>query len=119
MNNTEHEIQTLFSRIDTRSHILQGSSKSTISLLTEAGRNAWAENLLGKIQKSLMLLSDTANIATEDATKLRKLLESSKYKDIFNFVKYGNWIKKQILEPIDDILLLLSKNHDTLISTIA
>ena len=119
MNNTEHEIQTLFSKIDASSEILHTSSKDTLSLLTEAGRNAWAENLSGKIQRSLTLLSDTASIATEDTVKLRKLLESSKYKDIFNFVKYGNWIKKQILEPIDDILDLLQKNHTTLSSTIA
>ena len=114
MNNTEHEIQTLFSKIDASSEILHTSSKDTLSLLTEAERNAWAENLSGKIQKSLILLSDTASLATDDTMKLRKLLKSSKYKDLFNFVKYGNWIKKQILEPIDDILDLLRKNHTML-----
>lgn len=33
-------------------------------------------------------------------------------------MKYGNWIKKQILEPIESILLLLTKNHDTIEKTI-
>ena len=33
-------------------------------------------------------------------------------------MKYGNWIKKQILEPIESILLLLEKNHAILMSTI-
>lgn len=111
MNNTEHEIQTLFVNIDTSSHILRASNESTISLLDEAGRNDWKENLLGKISESLKILSDTASLATEDTQKLRALLESSQYKDIFNFSKYGNWVKKQILEPIEEILLLLEKNH--------
>lgn len=58
-----------------------------------------------------------ASQSTDDAVELRKLLESSKYKDIFNFTKYGNWTKKQILDPIEEILLLLEKNHDILTKT--
>lgn len=107
MDNTEHEIQTLFGKIASSSIDLRVSSKESISLLTEAGRNEWKENLSGKIHDSLALLSEIASLTTKDATALRKLLESSKYKDIFNFTKYGNWVKKQIIEPIDDILLLL------------
>ena len=42
-----------------------------------------------------------------------------RYKDIFNFNKYGSWVKTQILEPIESILLLLSSNSVTLKSTIS
>ena len=114
INNTEHEIQTLFSKIDSSSLKLGWARKETISLLDEAWRNDWKDNLSKKITNSLTLLSETASLATEDTTKLRALLESSKYKDIFNFVKYRNWTKKQILEPIGEILLLLEKNNDIL-----
>lgn len=107
VDNTEHEIQTLFGKIANSSIDLRASSKESISLLTEAGRNEWKENLSGKIHDSLTFLSERASLTTEDTTTLRKLLESSKYRDIFNFTKYGNWIKKQIIEPIDDILSLL------------
>lgn len=117
-NNTEHHIQSLFSSLDREAKDLEGGKSTTLSLLDEAGRNAWKENLLGKINESITLLSDTAGRATDESRELKKLLESSKYRDIFNFVKYGNWIKKQILEPIESILLLLEKNHAILMDTI-
>lgn len=59
-----------------------------------------------------------AENATEDTLRLRNLLESSKYKDIFNFVKYGNWIKMQVIEPINEIHQLLEKNRDILEKTV-
>lgn len=117
-SNTEYTIQNLFSTLDTKAKKLQATSDSTLTLLDEAGRNEWKENLLGKIDESITLLSDLAGTSTEQSVKLRKILESSKYKDIFNFTKYGHWVKIQILEPIESILLLLSKNHATLEKTI-
>lgn len=117
-SNTEHRIQTYFVSLDEKARGLQTESDTSISLLTEAWQNAWKENLLSKINESLEVLSDLAGSSTDESQKLRKLLESSKYRDIFNFMKYGNWVKKQILEPIESILLLLMKNHDTLESTI-
>ncbi len=59
-----------------------------------------------------------AGWATDDIMKLRRILESSEYKNIFNFTKYGNWAKKQILEPIESILLLLNKNSVIIKGTI-
>ncbi len=67
---------------------------------------------------SIELLGSLAGNATDDTIQLRSILESSKYKNIFNFSKYGNWIKIQILEPIESILLLLQKNHDIIGKTI-
>lgn len=117
-NNTEHEIQTLFSNIYKSSLELKSGKKQSVSLLTEASQNAWADNLSGKIQESFELIGEMAKNATEDTLRLRNLLESSKYKDIFNFVKYGNWIKMQVIEPINEIHQLLEKNRDILEKTV-
>ena len=117
-SNTEHMIQTLFSQIDTTSKSLSSEKGTTISLLDAARTNAWKENLLGKMNESIELLGSLAGNATDDTVALRSLLESSKYKNIFNFSKYGNWIKIQILEPIESILLLLQKNHDIIGKTV-
>lgn len=111
-------IQTLFSQIDTTSKSLSSEKGTTISLLDAARANAWRENLLGKMNESIELLGSLAGNATDDTVALRSLLESSKYKNIFNFSKYGNWIKTQILEPIESILLLLQKNHDIIGKTV-
>lgn len=119
VNNTEHTIQTLFSDINTASEKLKSNQENTISLLTDAWRNEWSENLSGRLGESFEIINSLAGNATEKTIALRKTLESSKYKDIFNFNKYGNWVKKQILEPIESILLLLNKNNTTLKSTIS
>lgn len=118
MSNTEHKIQTLFSDIQDSSDRLNTSKKDTVFLLSDASKNEWKENLSARLGESFELINTIANNTTDKSIKLRKILESSKYKDIFNFVKYGNWVKKQILEPIEEILLLLNKNSDTLRNTI-
>jgi hypothetical protein len=119
MNNTEHQIQTLFGKIYDSSMALKDAKKNSISLLTEAGRNEWAESLSSRLNESFELIGEMAGHATDDTVKLRKLLESSKYKDIFNFVKYGNWVKDQVIAPIDEIYDLLTKNKITLKNTLA
>lgn len=114
MSNTEYRIQKLFTNINESSDNLRIGQQTSVLLLSEASRNEWQENLSGKLGESFQLIGRLAGDATDNTLELRKLLESSEYKDIFNFVKYGNWIKKQILEPIESILLLLAKNRDTL-----
>ncbi len=118
-NNIEHRIQTLFTEIYESSLGLQEAKKSSISLLTEAGANEWAKSLSARLEESFELINARARLATDDAVELRKLLESSQYRDIFNFVKYWNWIRTQILAPIDEIYLLLEKNHTTLENTVS
>jgi hypothetical protein len=118
-NNTEHRIQTLFTEIYVSSLELKEAKKTSISLLTEAGANEWAKSLSSRLEKSFELMDNHVRLASNDAVELRKLLESSRYKDIFNFVKYGNWIRKQILAPIEEIYLLLQEHHNTLESTIS
>lgn len=110
-HNTEHTIQALFHDIYEASVGLKAEKKESISLLTEAGQNAWVDNLSGKLNSSFEELNDMARLATDNSIDLRKELENSKYKDIFNFKKYDNWIKTQVLAPIEEILELLEKNR--------
>jgi hypothetical protein len=107
VNNTEHEIQTL-----------KSGQKQSISLLTEAGRGEWTNSLSSRLHDSFAVISEMAGKATNQTVELRDILESSRYRDIFNFVKYGNWIQGQVLSPIEEILTLLQKNHDTIYKTL-
>ncbi|MBC7498677.1 hypothetical protein H7170_03485 [Candidatus Gracilibacteria bacterium] len=119
LNNTEHEIQTLFQGITRASIALKSGQKQSISLLTDAGRGEWTDNLSARLRDSFEVISEMAGEATDQTVELRDILESSRYKDIFNFVKYGKWIQGQVLSPIEEILLLLTKNRDTITRTIA
>ncbi len=114
LNNTEHEIQTLFQSITRASIALKSGQKQSISLLTDASRGEWTDNLSARLRDSFAVISGMAGNATDQTVELRKTLENSKYADIFNFVKYGKWVQSQILSPIEEILLLLMKNRDTL-----
>lgn len=59
-----------------------------------------------------------ARLATDKSISLRTELEKSKYKTLFNFPKYDTWIKKQVLEPIEEILDMLKSNRDTIKKTL-
>lgn len=118
MNNTEHKIQTLFSNISDSSDELKTWQTETILLLSSASQNEWQENLSGRLTESFEFIGKLAGNATDKTVELKKILESSQYKNIFNFLKYGNWVKKQILEPIEEILLLLNKTSITVNKTI-
>jgi hypothetical protein len=93
LNNTEHEIQTLFSDITDASIELKSGQKQSVSLLTAAGRGEWTDNLSARLSDSFEIIGEMAGDATDKAVELRKILENSKYKDIFNFVKYGKWVQ--------------------------
>lgn len=118
VNNTEHEIQTRFAQIARASIALKSGQKQSVSLLTEAGRGEWIDSLSSRLRDSFAVISEMAGEATDQTVELRTLLENSKYKDIFNFVKYGNWIQGQVISPIEEIIVLLTKNRDTIMSTI-
>lgn len=117
MNNTEHTIQNLFSEITDASIKLKEERKNSITLLTEAGRNEWADSLSTRLKESFEVINTHAKMATDKTIELSSLLENSKYKDIFNFTKYGNWVKIQILTPIEEILDLIEENLHILDST--
>lgn len=89
-----------------------------MNLLDEARRNEWKDSLLTKINESNEILAKLASTATDDTRRLREILESSEYQSIFNFSKYRSWVKRQILEPLDSIYLLLGENRDRISETI-
>jgi hypothetical protein len=118
VNNTEHEIQTRFQSITRASIALKSEQKKSVSLLTDAGRGEWTDKLSSRLRDSFTVISEMAGEATDQTVELRDILEKSKYKDIFNFVKYGNWVQWQVYSPIEEILLLLTKNRDTINKTL-
>lgn len=118
-NNTEYKIQSLFTRIDNNSHKLQNEKNTLVSSLTEAKNNEWLENLSGRINDAFKKLNIFANSTTNDSITLRKMLEKSKYHDIFNFPKYDTWIKNQVLTPIIELISLLEKNENIVTNTIS
>lgn len=117
-NNTEHTIQNLFAKVNIASIVLKKEQKNSISLLTEAWRNEWAESLSSRLRESFEIISKNAEFATEKSLELRKKLEESQYRELFNFSKYGNWIKTQVIAPIREISELLEKNKHTLEDTL-
>ena len=118
VNNTEHEIQTLFHGITRASIALKSGQKQSVSLLSDAGRGEWTDTLSARLRDSFTVISEMAGTATDQSVELRKTLEKSRYADIFNFVKYGNWIQGQVLSPIEEILALLMSNRATIEKTI-
>ena len=60
VRNTEYRIQNLFTKLDDDAGKLQRANDISLSLLESAMRNEWKENLLGKMNDSLSLLSDLA-----------------------------------------------------------
>jgi hypothetical protein len=117
-NNIEYKIQNLFSRIDNWSHMLSEKSDESISLLQEAQKNAWKDNLLTKINDSLENIGTISSKSVDASKNLKTTLEKSKYSTIFNFRKYQNWVKREILEPIENIIALLEANKILLLESI-
>lgn len=118
-NSLLYRINDTFLRLDESSCILQDSSKSLVSDLSNAQKNEWMENLSGRITASITTVNTHANKSVQDTILLRRLLESSSYSKIFNFPLFESWIRDQVIQPIDEIILLLEKNQKILQKTLA
>lgn len=119
MHNKEHTIQSLFHTIMESSIELKEKKKESVTLLTEAWRNDWVDNLSGKLHSTFEVINNSAETATESSIQLRNELENSEYKNIFNFPKYDNWIKSQILTPLEELLELVESNERTISQTLS
>lgn len=108
-----HEISTIshaFENIDEYSKKLESEKNELIVLLEEAKNNNWKDSLLIKINGWIVVINNQASKAVGQSIDLKKLIEKSKYTQMFNFSIYNSWIKKQILTPLQEIRSLLSQN---------
>lgn len=92
--------------------------KENINFLTEAKNANWIENLFTKINSSFSEINNLASVSIDKSLKLKKKLQNSDYKNIFNFTKYDSWLKKQIILPMENLKNVLLKNEEILNSTI-
>ena len=110
---TGHEITIIndnFENIDFDSKELIIEKNNLSKLLTDAMNNDWKSSLLTKIKTWIEDINVYASRAIDTSIILKKQIESSKYKEMFNFSIYNSWIKKQIYTPLKQILDLLDKN---------
>lgn len=115
---TEYEINNLFVEISQKWNSLEEKIQENINFLTEAKNANWIENLSTKINSSFSEINNLALNSTNLSLKLRKKLQNSDYKNIFNFTKYDSWLKKQIILPMENLKNVLIKNEEILNSTV-
>lgn len=111
-------INSLFLNIDKSSNSLENSKLEVKNYLEEAKSNSWEDWLLLKINNSISKINDLAKNTINLSLKLKEEMIKSKYKDIYDFKIYDNWIKKQIYKPLFDIKELLEVNLKILSETI-
>lgn len=111
---TEYEINNLFVEISQKWNFLEQKIQENIRFLTEAKNANWTENLSTKINSSFLEINNLALNSTNLSIKLRKKLQNSDYKNIFNFTKYDSWLKKQIILPMENLIEVLEKNEKIL-----
>lgn len=107
---TENSINSLFSSIEKSSNILQCQKQKLLDSL-ENGTGFY------DFQKVFSLLSRSADSSIINSHKLEKLLKDSKFHDIFDFEIYHSWIRKQVREPLEQILNLMEDNLQILKET--
>lgn len=108
------KINTGFENIDNYSNSLANEKDNLTKLLNEAINNDWQDSLLTNINKKLELINKFAWESIESNVELKKDIESSEFKEMFNYVTYNSWIKNQILLPLEQIKTLLLKNLEIL-----
>lgn len=113
------KINELFWNIDRTSQDIQSEKIELQGFLKEAYDNNWQDGLLTKINHGILSVQQSAEAAVDDVISLRNTIEHSQYKDMFSFNIYNGWIKKQIRDPLAQILSLLQKHQGILEDTIS
>ena len=117
-NNILYRINDTFRMLEVSSLALQDTSKYLVLSLSDAQKNEWRDNLIGKITDGIVKVNSSAEKSVRDTLLLRRLLEQSQYCEIFNFSLFEGWIRTQVITPIDEIIVLLKQNHDILESAL-
>lgn len=108
------KINTGFENIDNYSNSLANEKDNLTKLLNEAINNDWQDSLLTNINKKLDSINKYALDSINTNVELKKDIESSEFKEMFNYATYNSWIKNQILLPLEQIKTLLLKNLEIL-----
>ena len=111
-------INTLFWEIDILSENLKEERYHLKSALKEAYDNDWKDGLLLEIHKNISFIWKLSEEILTKLRLLRKNIDESQYKEMFSFEVFHRWTKKQIEDPLSDILKLLEKNRDILTQVI-
>lgn len=111
-------INTLFWEIDILSENLKEERYHLKSALKEAYDNDWKDGLLLEIHKNISFIWKLSEEILTKLRLLRKNIDESQYKKMFSFEVFHRWTKKQIEDPLSDILKLLEKNRDILTQVI-
>lgn len=107
-------INTLFWEIDILSEDLREEKYHLKNALSDAYQNDWKDGLLLKINKNIQVIGRVSEEILIKLGLLKQNIESSEYKEMFSFEVFHRWTKKQIEDPLKDILKLLEKNRDIL-----
>lgn len=107
-------INNKFELIDKNSNKLSEKKEEISKLLNDAINNEWKDWLLLKINSWIDGINKCALDSIETSISLKKEIEDSKYKEMFNFSIYNSWIKKQIYEPLKQIHDLLENNLNSI-----
>lgn len=108
--NTVLKINELFGKLDIASEDIKSEKKSLAHLLSEAQKNEWKDGLLLEINSGIRNINTTAQSAVVSVLELRNIINESRYKEMFSFGVYNDWIKKQIARPLKQIKELLENN---------
>ena len=112
-----HKITTInkyFEDIDMFSEKIVIEKENLSTLLNNAMNNDWQDWLLTQINSWLEEINKYADNSVNTNLKLKDAINSSTYKEMFNFFIYNSWIKKQIIIPLEQIFELLNKNLEIL-----
>lgn len=112
------QIQGLFEKLEIISNELTLSKNMIVKNLNNATEGSWDKGVSGVVNAFDMTIGKAWS-GINLVKKLKKTLEQSKYTTIFNYTTFDTWTKSQILEPINEIIELLStslRNLDDAIS---
>lgn len=99
-----------FKEIEKFSEKLKNEKNLLENNLKEASKNNWQDWLLLKINSWIENVNKNAKNAMEKNLELVEKMKNSEYNDIFDYILYNSWLKKQIATPIKWIIEMLQEN---------